>query len=195
MAVVTDVELVDRAKAGDSRAADQLVRRYQAQAYAVAHRYFLPGGDREDLEQEALIGLHRAIGCYDGKTGSFEGFAIFAARRQIVSAIVAANRDKHVFLNESVRHTHDGHGDVVPIADELPSRVGDPHAALAAKEALARIREVLGGLTDLERRSLLGVANGLSYSEIENGLHVRGFTSKQVDNAITRARTKLRAAA
>jgi RNA polymerase sporulation-specific sigma factor len=179
----TDEQLVRQAKHGDERAADELVRRHRAQAAAISRRYFLPGADRDDLEQEALCGLLRAIGSFDG-TGEFAGFAMFAVRRQVITAVKASTRLKHGPLDSAARTTEDGHGEHVAIADTLPALDGDPHRTLEAWEELARLRRGVGTLTALERDAHDRRVNGEPYS------HEKGL-----DNACQRARLKLKWAA
>ena len=144
-------------------------------ATAIASRYYIPGADRQDVEQEALIALWEACRTYDPDRGPFQPFANTVIRRRLTDAIKAANRQKALALTTSARDR------------ELPHL----HQVADRCETAEEIRRVLEAVTRLsawERHCVIGTATGLSYAEI-------GGNPKRVDNTLYRARRKLRAAA
>ena len=192
---VTDLELVRQAQAGDMRAADTLVRRYEHYVYTFARGLFLPGAERADLNQEALIGIAKGIRDYRADAGStFKSFLVLCVRRQLITAVHTATRGYQGPLNEAVREAANDDGDVVPIVDMIPNPDTDPAHVVAER---AYVRDVLTAVRDdlspLEREALLGVACGYSYAEIE-GVGAAASV-KSIDNAMSRGRAKLRRAA
>jgi RNA polymerase sigma-H factor len=163
----------------------EVIERYSGLAQAMATRYFLPGGDDDDVRQEALIGLLSAARSFNGQ-GNFEPFAAMCIRRRLMDAITAANREKHRALNEALR---DG---------KEPAISCDPADIVVARdEAFALLRRVKDELTPLERRSLIMLANGSTHAEISAALGGSGPNARRqyrtVDNALLRARRKLAA--
>lgn len=186
---LTDEALCARAQNGDRDAADELMRRYEWSAVANATAYYFPGGDHDDVEQEARLGLLRAIACFDPTAGaSFRTFSGFAIRRQLITALKAARRGKFRVLDEAVRVARNEDGEEEPAAEHIPARDSDPQAVLETKEELARIRRGAATLSGLERRWLGAVLDGRPYT-------VDNRRNKSADNAIVRARQKLRRAA
>lgn len=163
--------------------ADRLVREHRGLALSVAARFYLPGGDRDDVDQEALIGLWRAAEDFDGTT-PFRAFAALVIRRRLMTAIKLANRQKHKPLNDAIRDTTTEDGDRVFAYEIVPSTRTEPHRVAAARETLAAIRAAHPTLTPLERVALRRSVNGIPYAG-----------DKQLDNAQQRAIRKLRRAA
>lgn len=161
----------------------------------VSAGFFLPGSDRDDLLQEARYALWDACRCYRPERGvTFRTFASRVIRKQLVSKVIVANRGKHLVLTRAIREGRNDEGDLVPILDLLADLGSDPADVLVAREEFDRVvRVVCDDLSPLERRAVIGFANGLSYAEIE-GVH-DAASVKQVDNALSRARKKLREAA
>ena len=188
-----DIELVRRARTGDDRCIEILLARYRGLARAKARSYFLAGSDREDVVQEGMIGLYKAIRDFDlDQETPFRAFAELCVSRQILTAIKSANRNKHQPLNGSLSLD-------APVAGDADSRtVGDtlpgPHTADPAELVVsAEDMEALGSsmresLTQLEGNVLRLYMSGKSYEEIAGTL---GAHAKSIDNALQRIKRKL----
>lgn len=189
---LADEVLVDRARGGDDRATTELLVRYRGFARARARNYYLAGGDRDDLLQEAMIGLYEAVRDYAADSGtSFRTFAELCITRQVLSAVRGATRLKHAPLNRSVSldRPHDadpGH----TVADTLAADdQHDPLAVLVATDDLQRLRTSFTGvLSGLEADVLDLYLEGRTYDEIAQ---VLGRHVKAVDNALQRVKRKL----
>ena len=165
----SDEELCALSQQGQTSAEEELVKRYQRSVRMISRPYFLAGGDNEDLIQEAMFGLLKAIREFDASRNvSFSAFAEVCIRNRIRSAITSATRDKHAPLNDSV-----------PLDSSLPLCTDDP------AEHLDRLKNLL---SPLERDILELFLRGLSYREI--GVQVRRPV-KSVDNAVQRIRRKV----
>lgn len=190
---MTSEQLALRAQDGDVLAMDALVVRHAAQARMLAAKYFLAGGDREDLRQEALVGLWKAIRDYrDDRGSTFDSFAELCIERQVITAIKTANRLKHQPLNEAYLFSmavHGIDGDRMELGDifDDDSR-GDPYTVISERDAFrALVTFFAENLSDFELEVLRGRVNGESYAETEERLqrHTKG-----VDNTVQRIRTK-----
>src|SRR6266540_737402 len=156
-----DLQLVVKARNGDNAAMDQLIRRYAGFVRMKASSYFLAGGDGEDLVQEGLIGLYKAVRDFRAdKETSFRSFAELCVTRQIITAIKTATRFKHAPLNTyvSFSHTPAGHeseGECT-LGDALPGpSVNDPSVCVISTEELQALVGCLGaGLSPLEADAL-----------------------------------------
>ncbi len=193
-ATASDPELVAAAQAGDADAFDALVDRYRRFVRARSRGYFLVGGDREDLEQEALIGFYKAVRDFRPELlASFRSFAELCINRQLITAIKTATRKKHVPLNQSISFsaTRPDDGDDRSDEDLLVAvdPRSDPLEQLVAREDVAATHAVLAAtLSPLEVDVLTRYVAGASYEVIaeEVGRHV-----KAVDNALQRIKRKL----
>jgi RNA polymerase sporulation-specific sigma factor len=191
-ATATDEQLVRDARAGDERALEELLARYRGFARTKARSYFLVGGDREDVVQEGMIGLYKAVRDFaDGHGASFRSFAELCITRQILTAIKAATRHKHAPLNSYVSfdRPHDDDPDRT-IGESLPDAAGtDPLARIVEDDDLRTLQttfdEVLSGL---ETDVLTLYVEGRSYQEIAAAL---GRRVKTIDNALQRIKRKL----
>ena len=190
----TDEDLVSLFHEGDLEALDLLLTRYRRFARAKARGYFLAGGDTDDIEQEAMIGLFKAIRDFRHGQSSFRAFAELCITRQIMTAIKSACRQKHQPLNRYVslwglRMIDDPSERLV---EELfDQRVPDPADEVVSLEGQAAMRTALVGLlSGLEVDVLRLHLDGCSYQEISERLdrHV-----KAVDNALQRIKRKLEA--
>lgn len=191
---LTDVELTARFQAGSDGALDVLIDRYRRFARARARSYFLVGGDGDDVEQEALIGLYKAARDFRPEhASSFRAFAELCITRQIITAIKAATRQKHQALNHYVsisgtRSDEAGDGGVEELIHRR-RRAGDPADRVVAADRFGALRtrmsEVLSGL-EIDVLSLY--VDGRSYQEI--GEHL-GRPAKSIDNAIQRIKRKV----
>jgi len=177
----SDELLCAKAAAGERGAEELLVVRYQRMTRACARPYFLAGGDSEDLIQEAMIGLLKAIREFDPQRDTqFRTFAETCIRNRIRSAITAATRDKHTPLNQSVPFEHPMLG-----SDSSPEEL-----FIHREEKQERLEKINRYLSPLERRILSLYLNGFSYQDI--GLQLNKPV-KSVDNAVQRIRRKVAA--
>jgi len=155
---------------------------YRPFALAISRSFFFPGADRDDVEQEALIGLWKAVRDFNGE-GDFKAFAGMCIRRQLVTGLKTALRGKHESLTRSLRDVVLEEESVV-LVENLPDLRADTVEILEHREELAELlRIVAEELSPFERRALIGRATGLTYKQIGE--------KKSVDNALVRARGKL----
>ena len=190
-----DLQLVLRARNGDSAALDGLMRRYTGFVRLKASSYFLAGGDAEDLVQEGLIGLYKAVRDFRAdKETSFRSFAELCVTRQIITAIKTATRFKHAPLNTYISFSHtpagqEADGDCT-LGDALPGPgVDDPAICVISTEELQSLVFTLGtGLSHLEAEALRLYLDGLSYEEMADEL---GCDTKTIDNALQRVKRKI----
>src|SRR2546421_2385173 len=190
-----DLQLVLKARNGDEFARDALIRRYTSFVRMKASSYFLAGGDSEDLVQEGLIGLYKAVRDFRvEKETSFRSFAELCVTRQIITAIKTATRFKHQPLNTYVSFSHtpagqDSDGDCT-LGDALPGpSVNDPSVCVISTEELQSLVFCLGtGLSRLESDALRLYLEGSSYEEMAEEL---GCDTKTIDNALQRVKRKI----
>lgn len=191
-----ELALVLAAQAGDQAASAQLVRKYKSLVRCKARSYFLVGGDREDVIQEGLIGLFKAIRDYDAnRQSSFRSFAELCVTRQMITAIKTATRRKHAPLNSYVslsRSTSNDDDGERLLTDILAAKeVCDPaEIVISAWEGDFIRRGFTEALSDFESRVLRLYMEGCSYQEIADRL---GRHAKSVDNALQRVKRKIEA--
>ena len=174
---------------------DYLIRRYTGFVRLKASSYFLAGGDSEDLVQEGLIGLYKAVRDFrHDKETSFRSFAELCVTRQIITAIKTATRFKHAPLNTYISFSHtpagqDGDGECT-LGDALPGpSVNDPSVCVISTEELQSLVFTLGtGLSKLESAALRLYLEGSSYEEMAAEL---GCDTKTIDNALQRVKRKI----
>jgi RNA polymerase sporulation-specific sigma factor len=188
----SDEQLIERVRAGDERAIKILLVRYRHYARAKARIYFLAGADRDDIVQEGMIGLFKAIRDFEvAKNTAFRAFAELCITRQIITAIKSATRQKHIPLNSYVSLTKvtTEEGDR-PIGESLPARSGsDPAELLISAEEVAALRASIEEvLSELETEVLTLYMEGRSYQQIADSL---GRHVKSIDNALQRIKRKL----
>jgi len=188
-----DEEIIKEAKAGDDKALEFLINKYKKFVRAKARTYFLIGADREEIIQEGMIGLYKAIRDFRGdKLSSFRAFAELCITRQIITAIKTATRQKHIPLNSYISLNK-------PIFDEESDRtlldiineesVSDPEEMMINREEFAGIELKMGEiLSNLEWEVLSKYLQGRSYQEIAKELHRH---VKSIDNALQRVKRKL----
>jgi RNA polymerase sporulation-specific sigma factor len=192
---LADLQLVVRARNGDQLALDALIRRYTGFVRLKASSYFLAGGDPEDLIQEGLIGLYKAVRDFrHDKETSFRSFAELCVTRQIITAIKTATRFKHSPLNTYISFSNtpagqDSDSDVT-LGDALPGpSVDDPSICVISTEELQSLVFSLGtGLSKLEADALKLYLEGSSYEEMAAEL---GCDTKTIDNALQRVKRKV----
>ena len=190
-----DLQLVLRARNGDGGALDILIRRYTGFVRLKASSYFLAGGDSEDLVQEGLIGLYKAVrDLRAAKETSFRSFAELCVTRQIITAIKTATRFKHAPLNSYVSFSHTPAGQdsdsECTLGDALPGpSVDDPSVCVISTEELQSLVFTLGsGLSKLEADALRLYLEGSSYEQMAEEL---GCDTKTIDNALQRVKRKI----
>ena len=190
-----DLQLVIRARNGDPHSMDALIRRYTGFVRLKASSYFLAGGDSEDLIQEGLIGLYKAVRDFrSDKETSFRSFAELCITRQIITAIKTATRFKHAPLNTYVSFSQtpagqESEGDCT-LGDALPGpSVDEPSIMVISTEELQSLVFCLGtGLSKLESDALRLYLEGSSYEEMAERL---GVDTKTIDNALQRVKRKI----
>nr|WP_238482651.1 RNA polymerase sporulation sigma factor SigH [Lederbergia galactosidilytica] len=188
-----DEELIELIQEGESEALDYLIKKYRNFVRAKARAYFLIGADREDIVQEGMIGLYKAIRDFkEDKLASFKAFAELCITRQIITAIKTATRQKHIPLNSYVsldKPIYDEESDRTLMDVISGAKILDPEELLINREKINNIEsKVMELLSDLERKVLALYLDGRSYQEISDELdrHV-----KSIDNALQRVKRKL----
>ena len=191
---VDDGYLIALAKQGDPIAYDRIVRRYYGFVRLKASSYFLAGGDSEDLIQEGLVGLYKAVRDYrTDRESSFRNFAELCITRQIITAVKTATRNKHTPLNQYVSFSSSpaGAGDDVPTLDQmLPGpTVHDPvNQVISSEELRSLVGCLSSALSELESRVLSLYLDGYSYEQVGERL---SCDTKTVDNALQRVKRKV----
>jgi RNA polymerase sporulation-specific sigma factor len=190
-----DLQLVMRARNGEGAALDVLIKRYTGFVRLKASSYFLAGGDAEDLIQEGLIGLYKAVRDFrSDKETSFRSFAELCVTRQIITAIKTATRFKHAPLNTYVSFSHTPAGQdsdsECTLGDALPGpSVDDPSICVISTEELQSLVFTLGtGLSQLESDALRLYLEGSSYEHMATEL---SCDTKTIDNALQRVKRKV----
>lgn len=191
--VLVDEEVVEFAREGDDAALEYLINKYKNFVRAKARSYFLIGADREDIIQEGMIGLYKAIRDFRmDKLSSFRAFAELCITRQIITAIKTATRQKHIPLNSYVslnKPIYDEDSDRTLLDVISGSKISDPEELIISREEFDDIEEKMGEiLSSLEWKVLMSYLEGKSYQEIAEDLkrHV-----KSIDNALQRVKRKL----
>ncbi|WP_408626924.1 RNA polymerase sporulation sigma factor SigH [Alkaliphilus hydrothermalis] len=190
---VPDEIIVEEAKNGDPIALEIIIKKYRNFVRAKARSYFLIGADREDIVQEGMIGLYKAIRDFrSDKLSSFKAFAELCITRQIITAIKTATRQKHIPLNSYVslnKPIYDEESDRTLLDVISGHKITDPEELIICREELGQIEGKIGEiLSDLEWKVLMLYLQGRSYQEIAGDLnrHV-----KSIDNALQRVKRKL----
>ena len=191
--MMTDEEIVQLCHAGNANAEEYLLNKYKNFVRSKARSYFLIGADHEDIVQEGMIGLYKAIRDYkQEKLSSFRAFAELCITRQIITAIKTATRQKHIPLNSYVslnKPLYDEESDRTLLDIIMEGNAGNPEDMIINQENLGnihqKINEVLSGL---EQEVLSAYLDGKSYQEIAESL---GRHVKSIDNALQRVKRKL----
>ncbi len=188
-----DEEVVLEAKNGNAAAQEYLINKYEAFVKSKARSYFLIGADKEDIYQEGMIGLYKAIRDFKpDKLSSFRAFAELCVTRQIITAIKTATRQKHIPLNTYIslnKPIYEEESDRT-LLDVLTSlKISDPEELVISKEEMGHMeKEIARLLSDLEMEVLLSYLDGKSYQEIACDLDRQ---AKSIDNALQRVKRKL----
>lgn len=190
---VLDEELIEDARAGSDKALEHIINKYKNFVRAKARTYFLIGADREDIIQEGMIGLFKAIRDFRGdKLSSFRAFAELCITRQIITAIKTATRQKHIPLNSYIslnKPIFDEESDRTLMDVICEGKISDPEELMINREEFNNIEIKMGEvLSELEWEVLSFYLQGKSYQEIAKDLerHV-----KSIDNALQRVKRKL----
>lgn len=193
--MITDAEILTKIKDGDQSAELDLISKYKDLVVKISRCYFIAGGDIEDIIQEGMIGLYKAIKNYNPfKEASFKTFAVLCIKHQIQSAIKRSTANKNKPLSSAVSFqdfVEDSNGnafDYLPVElifDESPE-----DEAINKEEYLSLKRKIKDLLSPLEYKVLTYYIKGYTYKEISSSLHV---TEKSIDNSLSRIKTKLKA--
>jgi len=194
--VPDDEALACRSAAGDDTALGELLERYRPFVRMKARSYFLVGADREDVVQEGMIGLYKAVRDFDrDHTASFRGFADLCITRQIISAVKSATRHKHGPLNWSVSldlpvGDDDGSDNsTATVADRVAVDLHDPAESVIHRDELTELQQRFSQvLSELEADVLRRYVAGHTYQEIAEALNRQ---VKSIDNALQRIKRKV----
>ena len=195
---LTDEELISLSKEGDQDAVEILLTKYKTMVLGKARSMYILGGDSDDLLQEGMLGLFKAVRDYDsGRDASFRTFAQLCVTRQMYTAVTASGRKKHLPLNSAISlsqssaNEQDDDETSDALLDHLPADESfNPEEYLIGRENLEQLEEWIGQeLSDFEKQVLELRLTGLGYVEIA---HVLNRDEKSTDNALQRIRTKLR---
>ena len=189
----TDEEIALLARDGDDQAQEVLLNKYKNFVRSKARSYFLIGADHEDIVQEGMIGLFKAIRDYQAeRLSSFRAFAELCITRQIITAIKTATRQKHVPLNSYVslnKPIYDEESDRTLMDVIVEGRAQNPEELIIGRENLVSFRDQVDRvLSGLEQDVLNAYLDGKSYQEIADKL---GRHVKSIDNALQRVKRKM----
>ncbi len=192
---MTDEELIKLAKKEDKTALESLIERYKETVNMKVSKYYINGAEKEDLIQEGLIGLFKAVKSYNGeKDNSFKSFANMCIERQLITAVKGSNRQKHIPLNSYVSLNNSSYeneeGDVEnPLIDILDTNtIEDPLDTITKNEYIESVEKTINkSLSSFEKQVLNKYIEGQSYVQIAESLN---SPVKSVDNAIQRIRKK-----
>lgn len=188
-----DENVAVEAKEGNIEAQEYLISKYEGFVKTKAKSYFLIGADKEDIYQEGMIGLYKAIRDFNPhKLASFRAFAELCITRQIITAIKTATRQKHIPLNTYISlnkpvYEEESERTLLDILSGI--KISDPEELIISKEEIERMeKEISNALTELEMEVLTSYLDGKSYQEIACDLDRH---AKSIDNALQRVKRKL----
>lgn len=192
---MSDEELLEAIREKDTNALDFLICKYKDLVNSKVNKYFIIGAEKEDIIQEGLIGLYKAIKDYKlDKQNSFKSFANLCIERQLITAIKSSNRQKHMPLNSYLSlnmtaYENDDGNSETQVMDVLETNVvEDPLDTITKKEYMSNVESVIdNSLSDFEKKVLNRYIQGESYVKIAERLDT---PVKSVDNAIQRIRKK-----
>ena len=191
---LSDEELVELSATGDKSATEFILDKYKNFVKAVVRMYFLVGADRDDVVQEGMIGLFKAIRDFDDtKQTSFKGFAEMCIKRQVLTAIKNATRKKHIPLNRYIslsKPAYDDENSEETLIDTLLfNDNSNPEELFIGKENIEDLGvKIEENLSKLEKKVLQMYLNGISYQEIAK---IMGRSPKSIDNALQRVKKKI----
>lgn len=192
---IKDEDLIEMIKAGNKPALEHLINRYKDLVNMKVSKYYIVGAEREDIVQEGLIGLYKAIKSYQSnKQNSFKSFASICIERQLITAIKTSNRQKHMPLNSYISlnkeaYENDDENNNVDLIEILNANIiEDPLDMITKKEYYQIVEDTIDkSLSDFEKKVLGCYIQGESYIEIAQRLDT---PVKSIDNAIQRIRKK-----
>ena len=192
---MSDEEVIDIAKTGNKQALDYLINKYKDLVNLRVNKYYIIGAEKEDIIQEGLIGLFKAIKSYKpGMQNSFRTFASICIERQLITAIKTSNRQKHIPLNSYLSlnmnafDSEQSDSDTTLLEIYNNATVEDPLETLTKKEYYNHIENAIeNALSDFEKKVLFRYIKGESYNKIAEELDT---PVKSIDNAIQRIRKK-----
>ncbi len=190
---ITDEELLSQIKDGNEQAENTILSRYKDLVVKISRGYFIVGGDIEDLIQEGMIGLYKAIKNYNhSKDATFKTFAILCIKHQIQTAIKSSLTNKNRALSSAVS-LHSFSGSTNETLDFLPIELvfeTTPAEKIIDKENFQKLKnDIKSTLSAMELKVLNLYLQGYSYKEISNSLNV---STKSIDNCLSRIKTKLK---
>lgn len=189
---ITDEELAFKARQGDENAVNTLLTKYKSLVNQIARSYFLTGGDIEDIVQEGMIGLYKAIMHYKGdKSASFKTFASTCIKHQIQSAVRVASSEKNKVLSSALPIIEQLNSEDDEDSSEIvfPSALPSPDDRVIEKERVAEIIDkIKKTLSSMEFKVLSLYLKGYNYDEISK---IGNLSKKSIDNALTRIKNKL----
>ncbi len=188
-----DSRLVELTKDGDNSAQEYLIEKYKKMVRIKARGYYIMGGDTEDIIQEGMIGLYKAIRDFDeSRQVNFYSFASLCITRQIQTAIKSANRQKHIPLNSSVsldRAVYEENEDFTYLETFHTGEIDNPESLIISSENKTELEKRIGeSLSALEKRVLFLYLRGKSYVEIAG---IIDKDEKSIDNALQRIKKKV----
>lgn len=190
---MSDEKLIENIEANDQNALNCLIKRYNEVVYMKANKFFMIGAEKEDMIQEGMIGLYKAVKSYNlEKQNSFKTFANMCIERQLITAVKNSNRQKHIPLNSSVSlnaSAYEEDDNSVSVIEVLETKsIEDPSDIIANKEYYKYIETKINeNLSDFEKQVLEQYKKGQSYVDIATKLNSK---VKSVDTAIQRIRKK-----
>ena len=190
---MTDEDIVTAIRQGDKSALNYLIDKYKTLVNSKVSKYYIIGAEKEDIVQEGLIGLYKAVKNFDAeKQNSFKTFANLCVERQLITAIKSSNRQKHLPLNSYLslnQNAFDGEDSDTELLEVFNSNtIEDPLDTITKKEYYAKVETAIDKmLSDFEKKVLTRYIKGESYTEIAEKLDA---PVKSVDNAIQRIRKK-----
>ena len=188
--MLTDENLALKAQENDYESEIELFARYKNLVSKISRSFFLVGGDPEDIIQEGMIGLYKAIKNYDKeKNATFSTFAFLCIRRQIQSAIKVASSKRNMMLSKAIPIVEEFDEDDEPIGLVIPSTSMQPDDQMISKETMQEVKQKIEkSLSKMELLILRQYLKGQSYDEISKQLDIN---KKSVDNALSRIKNKL----
>ena len=190
--LMTDEKLIENIKQQDQKALDCLIERYNDVVSMKANRFFMVGAEKEDMVQEGMIGLYKAVKSFNTeKQNSFKTFANMCIERQLITAVKNSNRQKHIPLNSSISlnaAAYDDNEDMDKMDVLDVKTLNDPSDIIADREYFENIEnKIKENLSDFELQVLYEYEKGKSYAAIAEKLNAK---IKSVDTAIQRIRKK-----
>ena len=188
---LVSVDIIKKAQSGDQEAVNQILKNYENFIFLKSRDYFLLGADKEDILQEGMIGLIKAIKAYNAdKETSFNTFAILCIKRQIITAIKASNAQKNMVLNSALGNSLETEdGKEINYSKGISSGVTyNPEELYLGKEQITEFKKYLEkSFSQIEKEVFLYMVNGYNYREIAGRL---GKSLKTIDNAMQRIKRK-----